>query len=183
MIDDALYDAFGQRQVSITCTPAQPVPRGDGSGAAVLAAPGYAARTFTSVGGRGPWCRSAPSRITSRPATSLAVNHQSQFPSVTMSFNLAPGVSLGRRGDDDRGRRRGEMGMPSTHPGEFPGHRAGVPGVAGQRAAADPGGAGDGLYRAGRAVRKLHPPGHDPVHAAVGGGGRAAGDAVSRRPS
>ena len=27
--------------------------------------------------------------------TSLAVNHQGQFPSVTLSFNLAPGVSLG----------------------------------------------------------------------------------------
>jgi hypothetical protein len=27
--------------------------------------------------------------------TPLAVNHQGQFPAVTMSFNLAPGVSLG----------------------------------------------------------------------------------------
>ena len=27
--------------------------------------------------------------------TALAVNHSGQFPSITLSFNLAPGVSLG----------------------------------------------------------------------------------------
>ncbi len=32
---------------------------------------------------------------TTLPTTVLAVNHQSQFPSVTLSFNLAPGVALG----------------------------------------------------------------------------------------
>ena len=37
--------------------------------------------------------------------TPLAVNHQGQFPVVTASFNLAPGKSLGRRGD---GHRRGQ---------------------------------------------------------------------------
>src|SRR4029077_943560 len=64
------------------------------------------------------------------------------------------------------------------HPGELPGDGAGVPGRAGQRALADPGRAGSGLHRSGRALRELHPPAHDPVHLAVGRGGgdpRAAG--------
>jgi multidrug efflux pump subunit AcrB len=44
-------------------------------------------------------------------ATSLAVNHQSQFPSITTSFNLAPGVSLGDavKAIEDVTR---QMGMP-----------------------------------------------------------------------
>ena len=34
--------------------------------------------------------------------TPLAVSHQGQYPSVTLSFNLAPGVSLGSRDGSDR---------------------------------------------------------------------------------
>ena len=35
-------------------------------------------------------------KIDTEPVAPLAVNHQSQFPAVTISFNLAPGASLGR---------------------------------------------------------------------------------------
>ncbi len=39
--------------------------------------------------------------------TYLSINHQSQFPAVTLSFNLAPGVALGEAVDADQpGRRR-----------------------------------------------------------------------------
>jgi multidrug efflux pump subunit AcrB len=43
----------------------------------------------------------------------LAVNHQGQYPSVTLSFNLAPGVSLGDATQliDDAERN---MGFPAT---------------------------------------------------------------------
>ncbi len=41
-IDNTLYDAFGQRDVSTIYNAAQPVPRGHGGGAAVLAEPGDA---------------------------------------------------------------------------------------------------------------------------------------------
>ena len=44
-----------------------------------------------------------------------------------------------------------------------------------QRAAADPGRDRHGLHRAGRALRELHPPDHDPLHAALGRRRRAAG--------
>jgi len=48
--------------------------------------------------------------------TTLAVNHQGQFPAVTLSFNLAPGVALGQAVDAiDAVARR--MGLPATiHP-------------------------------------------------------------------
>jgi multidrug efflux pump len=48
--------------------------------------------------------------------TALAVNHQGQFPSVTISFNLAPGVSLGQATRDIENAQR-QIGFPGTiHP-------------------------------------------------------------------
>ena len=89
-------------------------------------------------------------------------------------------------------RRRGRA--PSTRPsarsgcrasvrGELPGHRAGVPGLARQRAAADPRRAGHRLHRARRALRELHPPAHDPLDAAVGRRRRAPRAAALPAPS
>jgi multidrug efflux pump len=55
------------------------------------------------------------------PATTpLAVNHQGQFPAVTMSFNLAPGVSLGDAVIKVERAMR-DMGVPSTIRGSFQG--------------------------------------------------------------
>src|SRR5207302_1675467 len=61
--------------------------------------------------------------------TALAVNHQAQFPSVTLTFNLAPGVALGDAVTAI------EAAVPSAraprrHPGQLPGHRADLPGLA-----------------------------------------------------
>ena len=69
------------------------VSRCDGGGARVLAKPG---RTETDLrraanGGVVPLSAFAHYEPTTAP---LAVNHQGQFPSVTLSFNLAPGVAL-----------------------------------------------------------------------------------------
>ena len=112
MIDDALYDAFGQRQISILYTQlnqyrvvleVQPeyrnnpsdigqmyvsVPSGGDEAAAGGTEPGAGDRG----GHRVPL--SAVTRI-EETSTPLAVNHQGQFPVVTVSFNLAPGASLG----------------------------------------------------------------------------------------
>ena len=54
-------------------------------------------------------------------ATALAVNHQGQFPSITLSFNLAPGVALGRCGQGDRGKPRGRWGCRPSIRGSFQG--------------------------------------------------------------
>ena len=56
-----------------------------------------------------------------QPSTApLAVNHQGQFPSVTISFNLAPGVALGDAVTAIGATER-EMGLPSSIRGSFQG--------------------------------------------------------------
>ena len=83
-----------------------------------------------------PLARVHPLRADARRA--LAVNHQGQFPSVTLSFNLAPGVALGEAVDAIEARDARSSGCPPTIRGQLPGHGAGVPGLAGEPAAADP---------------------------------------------
>ena len=71
--------------------------------------------------------------------TSLAVNHQGQFPAITFSFNLAPDVPSGRR----RGRGakgRAHSWLAHRHSCRLSRHRAGLSSFAGQRALPDPGG-------------------------------------------
>ena len=55
-----------------------------------------------------------------RTATSLAVNHQGQFPAVTISFNLASGVSLGEAVKAVEAATR-QMGLPASIRGSFQG--------------------------------------------------------------
>jgi HAE1 family hydrophobic/amphiphilic exporter-1 len=50
----------------------------------------------------------------------LAINHQGQFPGVTISFNLKPGFSLGQAVDAITA-AQGEMGVPATLSGTFQG--------------------------------------------------------------
>ncbi|MCX7431638.1 MAG: efflux RND transporter permease subunit [Planctomycetia bacterium] len=112
MIDDALYDAFGQRQISILYTQlnqyrvvleVQPEYRNNPSdiGQMYVSVPSggdeaAAGGTEPEAGDRGGHRvpLSAVTRI-EETSTPLAVNHQGQFPAVTVSFNLAPGASLG----------------------------------------------------------------------------------------
>ena len=93
-IDDALYDAFGQRQISTIYTQASQyrvVLESRDGGRIGMAALGQI-HVATAEGGQVPL--SSLANIEERPA-SLLINHIGQFPAVTLSFNLAPGVSLG----------------------------------------------------------------------------------------
>ena len=114
---------------------------------------------------------SAFTSLRTRANAPLAINHQGQFPVVTLSFNLAPGVSLG---DAVKAIEQAEqeIGLPRQHSGQLSGNGGGVSGFAGERAAADSGGAGHGLHRAGRALRELHSSDHDSLDAALGRCGR-----------
>jgi multidrug efflux pump len=93
-IDDALYNSFGQRQVSTIFTPLNQYH------VVLEVAPQFrqnpdALRSIyvkSSTGAQVPL--SAITRF-GPSTTPLAVNHQGFFPSVTLSFNLAPGVALG----------------------------------------------------------------------------------------
>jgi multidrug efflux pump subunit AcrB len=48
-----------------------------------------------------------------RTTAPLAINHQGQFPAVTLSFNLAPGVALGDAVNEIN-KATGEIGLPSA---------------------------------------------------------------------
>ncbi len=116
LIDNTLYDAFGQRQVSTMYTPLNQYHVVMEVDAAVLAAARDAAATSTCGRQRRARCRSSAFTHYEPSTTPLAVNHQGQFPSVTLSFNLAPGVALGDAVGRDRGgdARSSACRRPST---------------------------------------------------------------------
>jgi multidrug efflux pump len=94
MLDDALYDAFGQRQISTIYTDLNQYhvilenKPGMSTGAEALN------NVFLRSAAGGSVPLSAITRIETSTAP-LAVNHQGQFPVVTISFNLAPRASIG----------------------------------------------------------------------------------------
>jgi multidrug efflux pump len=93
-LDDTLYDAFGQRIVSTTFTQLNQyriileLRPEDRENAGSLDRLYVRSQTGNAIP------LSAFSRLETR-STALAIAHESQFPSVTLSFNTAPGVSLG----------------------------------------------------------------------------------------
>ena len=94
-IDDALYDAFGQRQVSTIYRPMNQYHVVLGVAPQFQQNPDSLQQIYvrSTTGAEVPlsaFTRFMPSN------TPLAVNHQGQFPAVTISFNLAPGISLGQ---------------------------------------------------------------------------------------
>ena len=109
-IDNALYDAFGQRIISTTFTESNQYR------VILEAAPEF--RTGpdalndiyvpTSSGGQTPL--SAIAKIETRQAP-LVVNHVGQFPAATISFNLAKGASLGDAVNSIR-KAESSMGVP-----------------------------------------------------------------------
>ncbi len=97
-IDDALYSAYGQRQVSTIFTQSNqyhvvlevlPELQRDPSSLGSLYVP-------AADGSQVPLPSLARIELGTTP---LSVNHQGQFPSTTLSFNLAPGASLGEAVD------------------------------------------------------------------------------------
>ena len=141
-IDDALYDSFGQRQVSTIYTQTnqfhvilEVAPHyqqdtaalGDmyvpiGSASANLASTIALAGTNSALTGAAALA-SAPLRslmgATMIPSP-ITINHQSQFPVVTLSFNLAPGTSLGTAVEHIRQATK-ELGMPASIEPSFQG--------------------------------------------------------------
>ena len=121
-VQDTLYDAFGQRQVSTIFSQANqyrvilesdPSWQKDSSSLDRLRVPGLA-------GAQVPL--SAIARI-ERSTAPLAITHQAQFPSVTISFNLADGASLSHAVVDVAQAER-DIGMPPTIVGSYSGDAA-----------------------------------------------------------
>jgi multidrug efflux pump len=92
-IDNALYDAYGQRLISTVFTQANTYRVVLELRPAAAAGPSSLDGLYVA-GAVGPVLLSSVASFSQR-TTALAVNHLGQFPATTVSFNLAPGASLG----------------------------------------------------------------------------------------
>lgn len=93
-ITDALYDAFGQRQISTIFTQASQYRVVLEAEANNRLGPQALEQLFVQSEGGTPVRLSSLARLEQRNAP-LLINHIGQFPAVTLSFNLAEGISLG----------------------------------------------------------------------------------------
>jgi len=93
-IDDTLYDAFGQRQVSTMFTQLNQYHVVLEVDPQFQQNPDSLKDIYVKSSNGTQVPLSSFTRFEPK-STTLAINHQGQFPAVTLSFNLAPGVSLG----------------------------------------------------------------------------------------
>ncbi|TMA65979.1 MAG: multidrug efflux RND transporter permease subunit [Deltaproteobacteria bacterium] len=118
-IDETLYDAFGQRQVSTMYTQLNQYHVVMEVGPRFWQTP----ETLKDIYVRSTKGQEVPLGAVARfaPTTAaLAVNHQGQFPAVTLSFNLAPGVALGDAVTAVESAAR-EIGLPPSIRASFQG--------------------------------------------------------------
>jgi multidrug efflux pump len=94
-VDDALYSAFGQRQVSTIFTQLNQYHVVLEVKPEFRRTPDALTSIYVPAGGGQPVPLRAFTTITTANAP-LTINHQGQFPAATLSFNLADGVSLGQ---------------------------------------------------------------------------------------
>ena len=112
MIDNTLYNAFGQRQVSTIFTQLNQYHVVLEVDPEFQSNPRRASRHLSVVA---DW-RTVPlsTFVHFEPSkVPLIVGHQGQFPAVTISFNLAPGYSLGNAVTAIETAQR-EIGMPAS---------------------------------------------------------------------
>lgn len=117
--DSALYSSFGQQQVSIIYTQLNQYYVVMEIAPQYLQDPSGLKYVYLNSSGKGPTPLSAISKGTSHNIP-LSVNHTGLFPSVTVSFNLTPGVSLS---DATRevSKIQSRLNMPPTVRGFFAG--------------------------------------------------------------
>ena len=187
MLDDTLYDAFGQRQVSTMYTPlnqyhvVMEVAPKDWQ----TRTPNIYMKTIyvrPSPGGRPVKVPVSAFAHYQLENTTLAVNHQGQLPSVTITFNLPVGVALGDAVTAIN-KAQEQIRLPASIRGSFMGtaqaFQASLANEPILILAALPG----GLPGAGHPVRKPDPPHHHHLHPALGRGGRLPGAAASAAPT
>ncbi len=119
LIDDTLYDAYGQRQVATTYTQLNQYRVVLEVKPEFLETPDGLDRLYvrSASGGLVPLAALTVHRPSTVP---LAINHQGQFPSITLSFNLAPGKSLSDAVTTIQ-KAKDSIGMPASVIGGFQG--------------------------------------------------------------
>jgi HAE1 family hydrophobic/amphiphilic exporter-1 len=122
LIDDTLYNAFGQRQVAQYFTQQNtykvvmevlPELQGDVGSLDKLYVKSPTTGQQVPLAAFAQW--------TTRETAPVSISHQGQFPAVTISFNLAQGVALGTAADAIRRAER-EMRLPASLIGTFQGN-------------------------------------------------------------
>jgi hydrophobe/amphiphile efflux-1 (HAE1) family protein len=120
VIDDTIYDAFGQRQIT------QYFSQVNSYHLILEVMPGQASDvdTLSKLYIHSTTGQSVPissfAKWSTAPVQPLSISHQSQFPAVTISFNLAQGAALGQAVDAINAAMR-EMGTPVTLQSSFQG--------------------------------------------------------------
>jgi multidrug efflux pump len=111
-IDATLYDAFGQRQVSTLFTQLNQYHLVMEAAPSFQKTPSKLSDIYvqSAYGGAVPLSAFTHVQMTNAP---LSINHQGQFPCVTISFNLAPGASLGAATEAIENAQK-ELNMPAS---------------------------------------------------------------------
>ena len=120
-IDQTLYDAFGQRQAAQFFTQANSYHVVLEITPALQSDPDSLRKLYLKSQLTGEMVPlSAMTKFDTQHVTYLSINHQGQFPAVTLSFNLAPGAALG---DAVNAINRASllMHLPATITGNFQG--------------------------------------------------------------
>jgi len=120
-IDQALYDAYGQRQAAQFFTQANSYHVVLEITPALQADPASLSKLYLKSALTGQMVPlSAMTKYDTQHVTYLSINHQGQFPAVTLSFNLAPGAALGDA-VTAIDRVSAQMHLPPTVTGNFQG--------------------------------------------------------------
>ncbi len=119
LIDDTLYDAFGQRQVATVFTQLDQfhVVLEAGPGAPD---PATLSKLYLRAPTTGQLVPLSLIASTDRTLAPITINHQNIFPAITLSFNIAPGYALGDAVASVAACER-TLGVPTTVRGSFQG--------------------------------------------------------------
>ena len=157
LIDATIYDAIGQRQVAQYFTQLNSYHVVLEVDPALQTDPRLFDKLYLTspiTGQQVPM--STFVRLDMTKTAYLAINHQSQFPSVTVSFNLAGGASLGDAVTAVQ-QAETELGVPATLIGSFQGTAQAFQTSLATHALFDRGRAAGRLPHPRRALRELHP--------------------------
>jgi multidrug efflux pump len=119
VLDSTLYGAFGQEQVSTMYTALNQYHVVMEVAPKYWQSPEGLNYVYLPTGTSGQVPLSAMTHFEAGTAP-IAVNHQGQFPSVTVSFNLAPGMALSDARDEVN-KMKQDAGMPASIRGDFSG--------------------------------------------------------------
>jgi hydrophobe/amphiphile efflux-1 (HAE1) family protein len=119
VIDETLYDAFGQRQVSTIYTSTNQYKLILEVKPDFQSDPAALSKIYVNSPSGAQVPLSSFAHFTSK-VEPLSLNHQGQFPAVTLSFNLAPGIALGQAVEAIQALQR-QLKLPPTIDSSFQG--------------------------------------------------------------